>query len=96
MATPPSPGPVADDTLRTPGIPTTTMPSANENEHSTTLSQAASEAAPTLPKEVDFTPRTKEFWFLPIPKSRRYDPERPIHFGLFLNVIFGAASTFGE
>ncbi len=36
----------------------------------------------------------KDFGFLPIPKRLRYDPARPAHFGLLMNVIFGAASTF--
>ncbi|PIL34821.1 hypothetical protein GSI_02608 [Ganoderma sinense ZZ0214-1] len=36
----------------------------------------------------------KDFGFLPIPKRVRYDPERPFHFGLLMNVIFGVASTF--
>ena len=36
----------------------------------------------------------KDFGFLPIPKSVRYEPERPTHFGLLMNVIFGIASTF--
>ena len=36
----------------------------------------------------------KDFGFLPIPKRVRYDPERPAHFGLLMNVIFGVASTF--
>ncbi len=36
----------------------------------------------------------KDFGFLPIPKHVRYDPERPFHFGLLMNIIFGVASTF--
>ncbi|KAH9850127.1 major facilitator superfamily domain-containing protein [Lenzites betulinus] len=36
----------------------------------------------------------KDFGFLPIPKSLRYDPEHPAHFGLAMNVTFGLASTF--
>ncbi|KAG6828660.1 hypothetical protein H0H92_007129 [Tricholoma furcatifolium] len=35
-----------------------------------------------------------DFGFIPIPRRLRYDPERPFHFGLFLNVGFGFASTF--
>ncbi|GBE85456.1 hypothetical protein SCP_0706430 [Sparassis crispa] len=37
---------------------------------------------------------TKDFGFLPIPPSLRYDPEHPAHFGLLLNATFGIASTF--
>ncbi len=45
----------------------------------------------------DEVPRfTKDFGFLPIPRRLRYDPEKPFHFGLLLNISFGFASTFGE
>ncbi|KAF8876288.1 major facilitator superfamily domain-containing protein [Gymnopilus junonius] len=37
---------------------------------------------------------TVEFGFLPIPRNLRYDPKKPHHFGLVLNVAFGFASTF--
>ncbi|PBK95799.1 MFS general substrate transporter [Armillaria gallica] len=43
----------------------------------------------------DEVPRfTKDFGFLPIPRRLRYDPEKPFHFGLLLNISFGFASTF--
>ncbi|KAG7444106.1 MFS general substrate transporter [Guyanagaster necrorhizus] len=43
----------------------------------------------------DEMPRfTKDFGFLPIPHRLRYDPEKPFHFGLLLNISFGFASTF--
>ncbi|KAJ7268022.1 major facilitator superfamily domain-containing protein [Mycena rebaudengoi] len=35
-----------------------------------------------------------DFGFLPIPPRLRYDPKRPFHFGLVLNILFGFASTF--
>ncbi|KAJ3505599.1 hypothetical protein NMY22_g17528 [Coprinellus aureogranulatus] len=41
-----------------------------------------------------FTPKTKDFGFLPIPPHLRYHPDKPFHFGLGLNVAFGFASTF--
>ena len=34
------------------------------------------------------------FGFVPLPKRLVYDPERPAHFGLLLNVVFGLSSTF--
>ncbi len=34
--------------------------------------------------------------FVPIPKRLRYDPNKPFHFGLTLNIAFGFASTFGS
>ncbi|TFY52072.1 hypothetical protein EVJ58_g10214 [Rhodofomes roseus] len=49
----------------------------------------------SVPKAEDsFTPITKDLGFIPIPKRLRYDPGRPVHFGLLLNATFGIASTF--
>ncbi|KAJ3878479.1 major facilitator superfamily domain-containing protein [Lentinula edodes] len=39
-----------------------------------------------------YTP--KDFGLIPIPKQLRYDPDKPFHFGMFLNVLFGVTSTF--
>ncbi|KAH9828967.1 major facilitator superfamily domain-containing protein [Rhodofomes roseus] len=51
--------------------------------------------AASVPKAEDsFTPITKDLGFIPIPRRLRYDPERPVHFGLLLNATFGIASTF--
>lgn len=36
----------------------------------------------------------KDFGILPLPKRLCYDPDKPFHFGLFLNLSFGVASTF--
>ena len=38
------------------------------------------ESAPAL--------RSRDFYILPIPKSRRYDPEKPVPFSPFLNYLF--------
>ncbi|KAI6017412.1 major facilitator superfamily domain-containing protein [Pisolithus microcarpus] len=35
-----------------------------------------------------------DFGFLPVPTRLRYDPDKPFHFGLVLNIAFGFASTF--
>ncbi|KAJ6624383.1 MFS superfamily [Mycena sp. CBHHK59/15] len=37
---------------------------------------------------------THDFGFIPIPRRLRYDPKKPFHFGIVLNVLFGFASTF--
>ncbi|KAF9259070.1 MFS general substrate transporter [Marasmius fiardii PR-910] len=37
---------------------------------------------------------TKDFGLIPIPKRLRYDPQRPFHFGIALQVLFGLATTF--
>ncbi|KAJ8521689.1 hypothetical protein ONZ45_g1642 [Pleurotus djamor] len=44
-----------------------------------------------LPEPVTYT---HDFGFVPIPKHLRYNPKEPFHFGLFLNLSFGFASTF--
>ena len=57
-------------------------------------------AAPSVEKEIGkvaydvAAEHWKDFGLLPIPKHVRYNPERPFHFGLLMNVIFGIASTF--
>ena len=38
----------------------------------------------------------KDFGLLPVPRRLQYDPAKPFHFGLLLNIAFGLASTFGE
>jgi len=37
---------------------------------------------------------TKDFGLIPIPKRLQYNPNKPFHFGILLNVSFGFASTF--
>ncbi|KAF8517298.1 major facilitator superfamily domain-containing protein [Hysterangium stoloniferum] len=37
---------------------------------------------------------TKDFGFLPIPSSCRYNPDNPVHFGYVRIIVFGLASTF--
>ncbi|KAG1739417.1 major facilitator superfamily domain-containing protein [Suillus paluster] len=37
---------------------------------------------------------TKDFGLVPIPKRLQYNPTKPFHFGILLNVSFGFASTF--
>jgi hypothetical protein len=37
---------------------------------------------------------TKDFGLIPIPKRLQYNPIKPFHFGILLNVSFGFASTF--
>jgi hypothetical protein len=47
-------------------------------------------------KEQEIESFDKDFGFLPIPKRLRYQPNQHFHFGLFLNVFFGIASTFSK
>lgn len=65
---------------------------------------ASSSGSPVDPpsKELEADPAVKEplrrfdFGFLPILPRLRYDPEKPFHFGLGLNIFFGLASTLSE
>ena len=73
--------------------PASVAPSATE----TLSTRAVPSVEKELGKVVDAPAESenwKDFGFLPIPKRVRYDPERPFHFGLLMNVIFGVASTF--
>lgn len=55
------------------------------------------EAKPETPSDVDSISQSQtDFGFIPIPKRLRYDPDRPFHFGMTLNIAFGFASTFSE
>ncbi|VDC02290.1 unnamed protein product [Peniophora sp. CBMAI 1063] len=56
--------------------------------------QAAPAPSPATESTAPGQTRKFDFWFLPIPKRLRYEPERKVHFGLLLNSIFGFASTF--
>ena len=60
---------------------------------STIVSETVTLDSPEPPKDplVD-----RELLIFPIPKHLRHDPEHPPHFGLFMNVLFGMASTFRE
>ncbi|KAH7927665.1 MFS general substrate transporter [Leucogyrophana mollusca] len=40
-----------------------------------------------------FPTRSKDFGFIVIPRRLRYNPEKPFHFGMLLNVSFGIGST---
>ncbi|KAM5541230.1 hypothetical protein V8D89_005159 [Ganoderma adspersum] len=77
---------------------------AHQESRRESVAPSTTETLPALPaqeeKEAETTVNDgeeqewKDFGFLPIPKRVRYDPERPAHFGLMMNVIFGVASTF--
>lgn len=51
--------------------------------------------AAALAGKADSAVPSTDFGIIPIPKRLRYDPDKPFHFGLLLNVSFGFASTFG-
>ncbi len=39
-------------------------------------------------------PTPKDFGFIPVPRRLRYDPTKPFHFSLAMNIAFGVISTF--
>ncbi|KAJ7585456.1 MFS superfamily [Mycena floridula] len=49
--------------------------------------------APTISGEEAASPTT-DFGLILIPKHLRYDPAKPFHFGLVMNIAFGMISTF--
>jgi hypothetical protein len=67
------------DTVRTPG-PTNVENGSMKSSHTVT--------------SVTKSQRPTNFGIVPLPKRLVYDPERPAHFGLLLNVVFGLSSTF--
>jgi hypothetical protein len=67
------------DTVRTPG-PTNMENGSMKFSHTVT--------------PVTKSQRPTNFGIVPLPKRLVYDPERPAHFGLLLNVVFGLSSTF--
>ncbi|KAG1883910.1 major facilitator superfamily domain-containing protein [Suillus subluteus] len=60
----------------------------------TIVSSAAVQPTPSslVPTQTDPT-FSKDFRCLPIPRRLRYDPDKPFHFGMLLNVSFGVGST---
>lgn len=47
-------------------------------------------------KSGDSIAYTTDFGFIPIPERLRYNPAKPPHFGLLMNIAFGLGSTFSE
>lgn len=55
--------------------------------------QDPEKADDTLPENAKHQ-LTRDFGVIPIPVHLRYDPAKPFHFGLALNIAFGFFSTF--
>ena len=68
--------------------------SGDASETATVGSQEAT--APKEVKEEEEPVRTRELYFIPIPKHLRHDPNNLPKFGLAMNILFGCASTFCE
>ncbi|KAF9259083.1 MFS general substrate transporter [Marasmius fiardii PR-910] len=54
----------------------------------------STENAPIDEAATQKSPHKRDFGIIPIPKRLRYDPQKPPHFGIVLQVAFGFASTF--
>ncbi|KAF8802175.1 MFS superfamily [Phlegmacium glaucopus] len=66
--------------------PTTTIDAPlSKEEVDEKLDHSQLDHAPSVPKD---------FGLIPVPRHLRYDPTKPFHFGLVLNIAFGFASTF--
>lgn len=81
-------------------LPPSPFPSAMSVEELSTRRMSGSiSSAETVVLPSDASPkgherRTKDFGFLPIPKRVQYDPQRPPHFGLLMNAMFGITGSF--
>ncbi|KAM5541185.1 hypothetical protein V8D89_005114 [Ganoderma adspersum] len=72
---------------------TSVVPSATDDTLQTAPLDSPEQEVVKVPEDA-VTDHRKDFGFLSVPKRLQYDPERPAHFGLLVNVIFGVASTF--
>ena len=61
-----------------------------------TASQGEEDKEQCQSNHPDFKILPKDFGFIPVPRHLRYDPTKPFHFGLLLNIAFGFACTFSE
>ena len=78
--------------MTTPVSPTSTLA-----DPSTTSQGEVDKEQSQSNDDADFKiPLPKDFAFIPVPRHLRYDPTKPFHFGLLLNIGFGFASTFSE
>lgn len=73
-----------------------TLPdSTREPERAQTMASETDTLDTPDPTKTDET-ITRDFRVIPIPKYLRYDPNAPTRFDIFLNILFGVASTFGQ
>ncbi|KAF9460163.1 major facilitator superfamily domain-containing protein [Collybia nuda] len=76
-------------------------PSASRSPSSTTANSLSNgsvlsniKSKESIPGEERIRRHKKDFGLLPIPQRLRYDPNKILHFGLFMKIAFGFASTF--
>ena len=62
-----------------------------------TTSQGEVDKEQSQSSDADFKiPLPKDFGFIPVPRHLRYNPTKPFHFGLLLNIGFGFVTIFSE
>jgi hypothetical protein len=76
----------ANDSQETPALKAT-LPENSEKSRVISSQQGGEEMSEM---------RTRDFGIMPIPLNLRYDPAKPFHFGIALNVAFGFFSTFSR
>ena len=66
-------------------------------DFTTSQGEVEMEQHPNQSNDADFKVLLpKDFGLIPVPRHLRYDPTKPFHFGLLLNIAFGFASTISE
>ena len=66
-------------------------------DFTTSQGEVEMEQYPNQSNDADFEVLLpKDFGLIPVPRHLRYDPTKPFHFGLLLNIAFGFATTFSE
>lgn len=84
---------------RTSSLTEETVAGGPSRAEKATSSQEPSIQRQDLPEKVDDIQgaqhrRNRDFGIIPIPRHLRYNPVKPFHFGMVLNIAFGFISTF--
>ena len=87
-----TPLPACQDGDPPPSLPADSHGHARKSSTSTGTFSTTNDAPATQSEEI----ATHDFLYVPIPVRLRHDPAKPPHFSLFLNAVFGLASTFRE
>ncbi len=86
---------------RTSSLTEETVAGGPSRAEKATSSQETPSQRQDLPEKVDEDDiqgaqhrRNRDFGIIPIPTHLRYNPAKPFHFGMVLNIAFGLISTF--
>jgi hypothetical protein len=67
-------------------------PSQDAMQSASTIAEDPSIVENEKTENAGFQERKMDFWFLPIPKSRRFHPDRPFEFSMATNYLFAFVS----